>query len=201
MAKMKRTVTVEGDYVVMVQNDDAPIADGCKNEWEAAVVALLVSLGPYAGKVVTIAFRPEDSESPDDLVGDPRLWYNGEEYQAGDDLNEPKDMLLWLARYGYGQEFKDTGRPAPKSLWELDNATMNNNVKKWLIRVASEHEVHHLLPDECVQSENDDRSGDRYHVALLRDLVRNPDSHHLDDSERRGILVTLERLMQQAGLE
>jgi hypothetical protein len=197
MPKMKRVIEVEGEYVVMVQGDPLPIANRCANEWEASVVALLCTLGPYPDKVVTIAFNPVDSESADDMAeADGRIWYNGEEYQAGEDMRDAGDYLLWLSRYGYGQEFKDAGKRPPKNIWDQDDASVNNEVKKWLIRVASEHEVHQFLPVDCTTSESSPDSGDLYHLNLLRDLVRDPGGHRLDDSEKRGLLDTLDRVME-----
>ena len=200
MPKMKRVIEVEGEFVVMTAGDTLPIANGLANEWEAAAVAVLCTLGPYKDTLVSIAFNPVDGESRDDLIEDDRIWYNGIEYQAGDDLREPADYLLWVARYGYGQGFRDEGKPAPDGLWDQSNASMTNEAKKWLIDVAIAHEVHPFLPADATTQEADTGSADRYHMNLLRDIVRNPEGIHLDTSERKGLLETLDRVQERAGL-
>jgi hypothetical protein len=204
MAKIKRVVEVDGEYVVMSDSDSLPIADGLANEYEACVVALLCSMGAFKNRRVFIAFNPNDSESGDDLIAnEERFWWNGEEYQVGDDLNDPAERLLWYARYGYAQTLKDAGKEAPDAIWSPADAPTHNATVRWLIEVASDHEVHQFLPDEATKSRDEgaNRSGDRYHISLLRDIVRDPSYHKLDESEKAGVLETLERLMQQSGLE
>jgi hypothetical protein len=195
MAKIKRTVEVEGEFVVMVDNDSLPIANRLANEYEACVVALLCSMGPYKDTRVFIAFNPNDGESPDDLMPDEeRFWYNGAEYQIGDDLNDPADRLLWYARYGYVQTLKESGQMVPEAVWAPADPATHNATVKWLIEVASEHEVHQFLPDEAAKSRDTKSSGDRYHIALMYDLIRDPLAHDLDPSEKKGMLETLDRI-------
>jgi hypothetical protein len=195
VAKIKKTIEVEGEFVVMADNDSLPIADGLNSEFEACVVALLCSMGAFKDRRVFIAFNAPDEEL---IANEERFWWNGNEYQVGDDLNDPADRLLWYAQYGYHAE-----RGNPGEAWAPADPVTMNEVKKWLIRVASEHEVHQFLPDEAVQSVpvGSERSGDRYHVSLLRDIVRDPSYHKLDESVKRGVLETLVRLMQQSGRE
>jgi hypothetical protein len=204
VAKMKRVVEVEGQFVVMVDRDSLPVADSLQNEYEACAVALLISMGTYRDRRVFIAFVPNDSEDADDIVPDTdRFWYNGIEYQVGDDLNDPAERLLWYARYGYAQNQVDAGQASPGEVWAPATPTVYNAMVKWLLEVARTHEVAQLLPDGAIEfrDEGANRSGDRYHISLMRDIVRDPNAHRLDDSEKKGMLDTLERLMEQAGLE
>jgi hypothetical protein len=198
MPKIKRVIEVEGEYVVMVDNDSLPIANRLANEYEACVVALLCSMGPYSDRRVLIAFNPNDGESENDLiVNEERFWYNGAEYQVGDDLNDPSERLLWYARYGYAQTLKDAGKEAPDAIWSPADAPTHNATVRWLIEVASDHEVHQFLPDEATKSRDEgSSSGDRYHINLVRDIVRDPTYHKLDESEKRGILDTIDRMME-----
>lgn len=193
MAKVNRLVEVEGEFVVMVDGDSLPIANGLTNPYEANVVAMLVSTGPYKGEHLAVGFKPDDGG--DITIDEESFWYNGREYQAGDEMSEPIDALMWYARYGVSEESKAKGGSINFNRIDEDALC------EWLIRVASEHEVTGLLPEAITDKpESSTDSGDRYHLTLLIDLVRG-DDHKLDPSERKGLIETLERLRERAGLD
>lgn len=200
VTKVTRIVKVEKEGQFVVTRNGQIIADDCQTEYEAAVVATLLSAKPYKDSLLKVGFKYDDH--PDVEIEDDRHWLDGQEFVLSDNM-VLLAQLMWHSRSSIEVECRLADKLPPPDLWTSDPGT-ENQVKRWLVDVIVKHDLSELaeklLPGDAFLVAPNTDSDDRYHISLLMDVVRK-EAGLLDQSERDGMIETLNRLMDKAGIE
>jgi hypothetical protein len=203
MARITRTVTVEEEGTFAVLANDAVVADGCENEYEASMVALLLSGTPmHRDHVMTIGFIANDNDGdPEESWQADRLWINGSEFVQSDDA-DLYGALSWTSRAAIEKSDREAGQRPHPDIWAGHNPQVEQRVHNYVRQVAAKHDLTERLPDQFdtpLPPGGVEEISDRYHVGLLLDIVRgNP--HNLDQSERKAMTELVARLAENAGI-